>query len=555
MAKMKAARRVAEFNLGGEQAEADPLLEQAFYHTGQYAALNTREDPRCFVIGRTGSGKSAILQRIEAENPGHVIRIDPEDLSLPYIADLGVVHYLASLDVHLDPFFIALWKHVILIEIIKHRYRVNTPSAKQNFLTGLRDKLSKDRSKSAALDYLEDFSDKFWCETDERVRDITTKFEEQISKEAGGKVSYPSVAEISARASDGSTYTTETKAQLADRFQRIVNETQLPRLNKMISVLDEEILDSSQDFTYIVIDDLDRDWVDEKVRNALIRCLFRTVVDLKKVKNLKVLVALRTNILEQVDWSRTGTQEEKFRSLSITLRWTHSDLERLLSTRTRGAAEQHGISSPTTVDELLPTPNRTRGSALAFILKRTLMRPRDALAYVNECLALTGGKARVSWTNIHDAEASYSKNRFLALRDEWKSSYPGIDILLRLFEGKPKLISPRELKHILDDAALLPADANFAGTGWMTLLAEPIWNSTAQEPWPRSYQELLRLLFHIGFIGCCTKNSGPVVYAHERPDFLDQLSNVENCESFTVHPTFRRALDIRSPSQRTSHSD
>jgi hypothetical protein len=103
-----------------------------------------------------------------------------------------------------------------------------------------------------------------------------------------------------------------------ERFQRIVNKTQLPRLNKMMEVLDEDILDSPQNYTYIVIDDLDRDWVDEKVANDLIRCLFRAVLDMQRIRNLKFLVALRTNIFEELDFgSRTGAQEEKFRALTL----------------------------------------------------------------------------------------------------------------------------------------------------------------------------------------------------------------------------------------------
>jgi hypothetical protein len=98
----------ADFNLGGAQAEADPLLHQAFFESGQYTTLASKDDPRCFIVGRTGSGKSAMLQRIEEDNPEHVVRINPEDLSLPYISDLGVVRFLAEMDVHLDPFFIAL---------------------------------------------------------------------------------------------------------------------------------------------------------------------------------------------------------------------------------------------------------------------------------------------------------------------------------------------------------------------------------------------------------------------------------------------------------------
>lgn len=167
-------------SLGGEQAEADPLLNRAFYESADYSSIASKEDPHCFLIGRTGSGKSAALSRLEAISPSHVIRIDPEDLSLPYITDLSVIQALSHLDVHLDPFFIALWKHVLLVEIIRHRYSVNTPDAKQNFLAALRDKILRDTSKKNALEYLDQFGEKFWCETDERVREITDKFEEEV---------------------------------------------------------------------------------------------------------------------------------------------------------------------------------------------------------------------------------------------------------------------------------------------------------------------------------------------------------------------------------------
>ena len=131
-------------NLGGEQAENDPLLEFVFYRSGDYEAIESRLDARCFIIGRTGSGKSAVLQHLEESLPGKVIRISPEDLSLPYIVDLQVIKYLDSLDVHLDLLFTALWKHVLLVELIRHRYNVDSPAAKQNFLNLLRDRISLD---------------------------------------------------------------------------------------------------------------------------------------------------------------------------------------------------------------------------------------------------------------------------------------------------------------------------------------------------------------------------------------------------------------------------
>ena len=286
MAKVNPRRRInSDFTLGEVAAEYDAILLEAFYETPLYKAIASRTHKRCFLIGRTGSGKSACFLRLEQEKVDHVIRLSPEDLSLPYISDLNIVQYLKSLDVHLDPLFIALWKHVLIIEVLKHRYKVDSPDAMRRFLDSLMDKLRRDKSKQEALKYLEEFEGKFWRETDERVKEIE-KFENQVAKELGGKVPFP-FGQASARATGAKAESSEARTELVNRFQRIVNQTQLPRLNKMVGVLNEDILDSDQHFTYIIIDDLDRDWADERVTNDLIRCLFRAVMDMKRVQNLK----------------------------------------------------------------------------------------------------------------------------------------------------------------------------------------------------------------------------------------------------------------------------
>jgi hypothetical protein len=541
----KPGRRSTSFTLGGEQAEADPLLQDGFYESATYLTVADREDPRCFLIGRTGVGKSALLQRLEEEHPGHVIRITPEDLSLPYITDLNVVRYLTDLSVHLDPLFIALWKHVFLIEVIKNRYQVNSPEAKFNFVQNLRVKIARDKSKLAALDYLEEFEGRFWCETDERVRDITSRFESQIEAEAGGKVG---MAGFGAGGSVATADVTspELRAQQAERFQRIVNETQLPRLNQMINVLNEDILDSSQHFTYVVIDDLDRDWVDESVANALIRCLFRATVDLKRVRNLKIVVALRTNIFNALNFgAKTGGQEEKFRSLTLGVRWTARELENMLTERVRAAAARHDLNAISSVKDLLPATNKTRGSALEYVLRRTLMRPRDAISYFNECFTLSAGKPRVTWDIIHQAEREYSVKRLLALRDEWKANYPGLERVFEQFNGVPVRMEPADVERRLEEAALLPADPAFPGVVWMTELSSHAWSAGDGDNWVDMYHPLMQFLYAIGFLGMNREGKGSAIFAEEDPGFADIPRHVAEAGAFFVHPAFRAALDIR----------
>jgi hypothetical protein len=134
-----------DFNLGNDVAESDPLLETAFYDSAAYQAVESREQPHClFLIGRTGSGKSALLKHLEEQHPTDVVRIIPENLSLPYISNLDVIRKLQLANVVPDPFFVALWKHVLLVELIQHRYKITSPQIKQNVFSSLMAKVRGD---------------------------------------------------------------------------------------------------------------------------------------------------------------------------------------------------------------------------------------------------------------------------------------------------------------------------------------------------------------------------------------------------------------------------
>lgn len=542
MASKPDARFRADFNLGGEQAEADSLRDKAFFESGHFRAVSSRTDARCFLIGRTGSGKSATLSALEELRHEHVIRIDPEDLSLPYVTGLTVIQYLSKIDANLNQLFMALWKHVLLVEIIRHRYHVDSPAAKTNFLNALRDILKRDQSKRAALDYLDEFEGKFWCETDERVRDIVERYAREIEGTGGAKVSLDAVGEIGASGRTTINVSAEERRQLVDRYKQLVNKTQLPRLNKMINVLKEDILSSDQHYTYIIIDDLDKEWVDERLTNDLILCLFRTVNDLKKVYNLKVLVALRTNIFEELDFGqRSGGQEEKFRSLILRMQWTRTEIENVLDQRVKVAAFKYRLPGIESARDLLPARNKTRGSAIDYIIDRTLLRPRDAIAFMNECLTAASGKARITWDAIFAAEIPYSNKRLLALRDEWKPTYFGIEHVLRTFEGAPSTMDRKTFSRRLEDVALLLEEVDAGDYQWLKELTEGVWESDNE--WPGACMSLAQLLFNIGFIGY-RRHGTSFTYSHDQPDFGGRISDLEMADEFSVHKTFWAALNV-----------
>ena len=71
----------ANFNIGSMMGENDQFLLESYYDNGDFAAISSPLDRRCFIIGRTGAGKSAAFRHLEGDYPGRVVRITPEDLS------------------------------------------------------------------------------------------------------------------------------------------------------------------------------------------------------------------------------------------------------------------------------------------------------------------------------------------------------------------------------------------------------------------------------------------------------------------------------------------
>lgn len=338
---------------------------------------------------------------------------------------------------------------------------------------------------------------------------------------------------------------TVPRKEIAARYQQLVNETQLPRLNQVIRILGNEILDSEQHFTYLIIDDLDKEWVNEKLANQLIRCLFQAVIDMLQVRNLKILIALRTNIFQQLEYGAQsrGGQEEKFRGSSFHLQWKVNDLRELLNQRAEVASRAYGFDPPRTIEELLPKYSKQQGEPLHYILERTLLRPRDAIQFLNECLRESSGNSTISWKSIVIAERRYSIERLRALRDEWKDPYLDIDKVFEIFRRKPSRMSQAQIMSALDDAALLQADEHFLGNRWLTPLCDDIYAAECL-PWYVMYGPLVRLLYSTGFLGLAKSAHSDAIFSYQDEERAQHSANLRDGTFFVIHRAFHQALDI-----------
>ena len=110
-------------DIGSIAAENDRFLKTCFLDTGHFANLVDMDDPKRIILGRTGTGKTAIINELKSKN-WNIVTIDPEALSLQYLSNSTILQYLQQLGVHLDLFYKLLWKHIFAVELLKCHYKL-----------------------------------------------------------------------------------------------------------------------------------------------------------------------------------------------------------------------------------------------------------------------------------------------------------------------------------------------------------------------------------------------------------------------------------------------
>ena len=317
--------------LGELDAEADEkYLDRCFVDTGYISTLLDTDSPASIILGRTGSGKSALIYGI-TKNARHVTAIDPTDISIRFLEHSNIIEFLTELGVNLDLFYRLLWKHVLMVELLRQLYgREGLRNSKSllDRLFGIQQ--PNDPLKAKAKKYFEEWGDKFWLETDEQLRELTERFQSKI--EAAFKAQLPHV-DISL---DGAkNLEKEIRTEIRNKTNRVVSGLQVQRLNELINHLEENEFPDRQKKYYITIDALDENWATTETRCRVIRALIEEIKSLRTLTHVKVIIALRNDLLVQViDRTRdSGFQQEKYDAYLLELRWDPDQLRQLIESR------------------------------------------------------------------------------------------------------------------------------------------------------------------------------------------------------------------------------
>lgn len=537
-------------SVGAADADDDSYVDHCWVDTGVLDELMPTNSSKFILLGRTGAGKTATLRHLESRT-SNVVRLSLEAVAFDHVCNSTVLRWLHDNGVQLQQMYNLLWRHVLVVEVLRKRLsgEITEESTGSQSIwekigewLGRRTSGVKQKQHEASLAYLEKWGARFWQETDLRMREVTNNLQHEIEQKiVVGAKDFGSLQD-----SEKIKYLQANKEEIVPRAKNAVSQLQMRDLHNAFNLLNDVI--APENPIYLVIDRLDDNWVDDSLRYALIRALIESAKAFKEVRHAKVIVALRDDLLDAVlrNTYSHGMQREKYESLCLRVRWSPEQLQQMLDLRVQSLIRSRYTKELATSEKLLPTHvETTQGGqkidGFQYLLRRSLRRPRDVIAFFNECIIAADGSPSISKQMLLSAERAYSSGRVRALVDEWKGSYPLIEDVLGIISGSSATFSVSELRDATQTLS----------TRWLTALSEstdPLFrlaslNDDSAEASDQFLFGIVVLLYRVGVLGLklSSQDSWEWSYLTTREINPTELADSSKAR---VHPMFRAGLRV-----------
>lgn len=528
--------------IGAATAEEDgAYLPHCFIDTGLLNRLRDIEDGGCIVLGRTGSGKTALARKLQMEED-NVIELDAESLSFNYVANSDILKFVSSIGVNLDLFFKLLWQHILAVEILRQQYHIDCEEKQNNVLSQFFDFFKGNSKKRAALDYLQKYGSEFWLETGVRARELTERFEQELGGSVGATMQF-----AKASLADQNKMTLEQKEEVLQRAQNVVNSVQIGELSNVINFLAEDVFRDRQKKLYVIIDRLDENWVGDDVKYKLIRSLVESIKKFRHVRGLKIVLCIRSDLLERViiETKELGFQSEKYEDYYIKIKWTQPKIHALMDSRIDQLIRETYTKQSVVLDKLFPT--HIGGDPIAtYIFQRTFLRPRDAIIFVNTVLEKATDKMEISSALIREAEVVYSRGRLRSLIEEWISVHPKLETALKFLTRWQDGSRFQEISvRTLQDTAYELVGSESPTKDPLVTSAEALAERSGQRHQDFA-RVLLSILYKVGAVGLKVQTHRPTIWSQSDQSRLE-VSEIGDDSKIYVHKALHSALGVILP--------
>ncbi|HBR5017511.1 P-loop ATPase, Sll1717 family [Klebsiella pneumoniae] len=289
------------------------------------------------------------------------------------------------------------------------------------------------------------------------------------------------------------------------------DNTQATLTPQIIKMILDELKEICTDIGVLIATDrLDDSWDGSDDAKSLLIGLLKATKDINdnysdtRAKGIHVVTFLRSDIYQGLEFD----DKDKHRALEEEIIWTPELLKDMVNAR---------LPKNTNIDEIFEV-GEMRGSISPFnyLVKRTFLRPREVIQFLQECQKRSVSDAvEIKKDIIRIAEERYSAWKVEDLKQEYKRLYPHFGELLEsLRQTQHRYNSTEEFVNKIEEKA--PDLCKKYGS-----------------------RELMKTLFNASVIGVRLGNSGTARFRCEDADLM-----LPNTGSVYIHQSLYKGLNI-----------
>lgn len=262
------------------------------------------------------------------------------------------------------------------------------------------------------------------------------------------------------------------------------------------------------------------------------------------MRHAKIVAALRVDLLERVFrlTRDAGFQEEKYEGMYLPLTWSREQLTEVLDTRVRYLVRKRYNREQVSHHDLLPETVDKQPST-DWLFDRTLLRPRDVIAFFNEAIRQAVGSHAITANMLKLAEGFYSRGRLKSLADEWFADYPNLLCFVDLLKNRRSMFPIEDLEErSCEEFCIGVVSSGFDQQDYLSLLASQVVDCVVTAADFR--KNLIEVLYRVGLVGLKLETFESVVWAVEGRRSVS-TAEIHPGAKVAVHPCFWRTLGIR----------
>ena len=423
--------QLEKLDLGDLAAENEiKALDSYFIPTAQYH--KAKQGHARLVVGRKGTGKSALFYSLRSTfrplKTHLVLDLRPEGYQLVKLREFVLAGLSGGYQQHL---LTAFWNYLLIVEIA---YQI----AKHERTFHHRDA----RLRNAFDRIASEFPD----ETDEEQADFSERLLRLVND------------------------VTERRSQMAEpRSNADITQIVYSRpIRELVEAL-TEYLSISRRSVWILIDNLDKGWPIHSVLAEDISILRSLLEATRKLERqfesrgveLHSVAFIRNDIYQHLILEPA----ERGKETAALLDWNDPEVFKQLLARRLSSGLDGDMDFDALWAQFFPSHVKGEGS-FQFVLNRTLMRPRELLRFVKECIdvGLNRKRQKLTEDDILQAEQSYSSDALIDVCLEMRDVNAKFGDVPYAFIGSTVVLSKADATKRLKDTGIQPEETLLSKT-------------------------------------------------------------------------------------------